>query len=129
MKRFFTLTVVLAIALILSACGAEPAPTVSPVDIQSTAQAAAATIIAQTQAAMPTATSVPPTETPVPPTLTPAAVCGNGVIETGEECDTADTCGGILICGSNCKCKSPLLQITLIPPIKITLNPGIIIQP
>jgi hypothetical protein len=77
-----------------------------------------------------THTPVPPTltPTPVPPTLTltPATVCGNGVIETGEACDTADTCAGIFVCGSNCQCKSPLIIVTLQPPILLT---PIIIQP
>jgi hypothetical protein len=70
----------------------------------------------------PTHTPVPPTNTPVPPTITPtlAAVCGNGVIETGETCDTTDTCAGILVCGSNCQCKSPLIIVTLLP---LTLQP------
>jgi hypothetical protein len=59
-----------------------------------------------------------PTDTPVPPTFTPAPVCGNGVIEDGEQCDTADTCDGISVCSSSCTCKSPLV---------VTINPGIII--
>ena len=70
MKHFSTLTVIIAIAMIISACGAEPPPTVNPADIQGTAQAAASTMIAQTQAAIPTATLPPPTETP---TQTPLA--------------------------------------------------------
>lgn len=78
--------------------------------------------------APPTNTPVPPTDTPVPPTLTPTpvAVCGNGVIETGEQCDTVDTCDGLFVCGSNCQCKSPIIIVTLKPPILIT---PIIIQP
>lgn len=55
------------LSLLLSACGGTPAePTISPQDIQSTAVAAASTIIAETEAAMPTDTPVPPTETPLP---------------------------------------------------------------
>jgi hypothetical protein len=71
--------------------------------------------------APPTETPVPPTETPIPPTLTltPAPVCGNGVIESGEECDTTDTCGGISICSSSCTCKLPII-VTLKPPILLT---------
>lgn len=78
--------------------------------------------------APPTNTPVPPTDTPVPPTITPtpASVCGNGVIEAGEQCDTTDTCAGILVCGSNCQCKSPVIIVTLQPPILLT---PIIIQP
>jgi len=87
MKYFTILTTVLVFTLILSACGAQPAPTASPVDLQGTIAAAALTVIAETQAAIPTATPIPPTATftntplptssflPLPPdgTLTPAA--------------------------------------------------------
>jgi len=86
--------------LILSACGAEPEPTMSVEDIQGTAVAAAFTMIAETEAALPTATPVPPTNTPEPtpmPTNTvapliaptqqlvvqPTATSASG----GDECD------------------------------------------
>jgi PBP1b-binding outer membrane lipoprotein LpoB len=69
------LPVLLAFSFLLTACGAEPAPpTMSPADIQNTAVAAAFTMVALTQAAIPTATPLPPTETPSPtplPTFTP----------------------------------------------------------
>ena len=58
----------LILASIVSACAQQPVATVNPVDIQSTAAAAAFTIVAETQAAIPTATPVPPTDTP---TVTP----------------------------------------------------------
>jgi hypothetical protein len=67
MKRFSILTVV-AIALLISACGAPAAPTMQAIDVQNTAVAAAFTMVAETQAAIPTATPLPPTE---PPTQTP----------------------------------------------------------
>ena len=90
MKYFSILTPVLTIALLISACGAREAqatPTISPVEIQSTAAVVAFTIVAETQAAIPTATPLPPTATitntpiptetflplPSPLTLTPAA--------------------------------------------------------
>jgi hypothetical protein len=60
--------------LLASACGSQETPTPNPVDIQHTAEAAALTLVAETQAAVPTATSVPPTEPPSPtspPTSTP----------------------------------------------------------
>ena len=81
MKRFSTLTIVILVAMIIGACGAEPAPTVNPADIGSTAQAAALTIIAQTQAAVPTNTLPPPTETP---TQTPAVTNTVFVLPTQE---------------------------------------------
>ncbi len=88
MKRFAILTQALGqalvIALIISACGASNAPQATPTinltDRQSTAIAAVVTQLAETQAAMPTATFPPPTDTatatlePIPtagPTFTP----------------------------------------------------------
>lgn len=67
MKRFSIISsLVTAISLILSACAAEAAPTINPADVQSTAVAAAFTIVAETQAAIPTDTALPPTETASP---------------------------------------------------------------
>lgn len=65
MKRFSILAQLITITLIISACGAgEPqaTPTINPVDLQSTLVAAASTLVAETQAAIPTATT-PPTAT------------------------------------------------------------------
>ncbi len=65
MKRSSILIQAIAITLIISACGAgEPqsTPTINPVDLQSTLVAAAGTLVAETQAAIPTAT-IPPTAT------------------------------------------------------------------
>lgn len=77
MKRLSIFTMIV-IAALISACGGTPAaPTISAVDIQNTANAAALTIIAETQAAIPTATPLPPTETPTqtpPPTETPLSL-------------------------------------------------------
>jgi hypothetical protein len=95
MKYFSILTPLLTIALIISACGAREAqatPTISAVDIQSTAAVVAFTIVAETQAAIPTATPLPPTATitntpvptetflplPSPLTLTPATDGNSG---------------------------------------------------
>lgn len=80
MKLSKTVVIIILLTAILSACGAEPVPTISPADVASTAQAAAQTMVAQTLAAVPTATPLPPTETAtstpevtdtplVPPTL------------------------------------------------------------
>ena len=67
MKYFSVLTLVLVqalvITLIISACGAQTAPTVNAIDIQGTVAAAAFTMVAETQAALPTATPPPPTAT------------------------------------------------------------------
>jgi len=63
------LFILLATTLILTACGPEPVPTASLEEIQGTAVAAAMTMVAETQAAIPTATPVPPTNTPEPTAL------------------------------------------------------------
>ena len=77
MKRFSIISISTIIIMIISACGgqsvAEPTP-ISGEDIQQTAIAAANTIVAETQAAIPTNTPLPPTETASPtplPTETP----------------------------------------------------------
>jgi hypothetical protein len=77
MKRFTISSLVAAMAMIISACGAEAVPTVNPADVQFTAVAAAFTIVAETQAAVPTSTPLPPTETASPtppPTNTPISL-------------------------------------------------------
>jgi hypothetical protein len=55
------LMIVTILAFVLSACGAKATPTP---DVMATANAAASTMIAETQAAMPTEPPVPPTEIP-----------------------------------------------------------------
>lgn len=68
MKRSSML--VLMLALIISACSAPQAtPTAEPIDLEATIISAGYTLVAQTQAALPTATPLPPTATP---TDTPA---------------------------------------------------------
>jgi hypothetical protein len=52
------------VAIMLTACGPTPEPTMSPADVQGTAMAAAMSMVAETQAAIPTATPIPPTEAP-----------------------------------------------------------------
>ncbi|MBL8064034.1 MAG: hypothetical protein JNK32_13480 [Anaerolineales bacterium] len=72
-KNIFLVLTVLAV--FLSACGGQPVePTLSPEQVQGTAISAAFTMVAETQAAVPTNTPLPPTETPSPtplPTFTP----------------------------------------------------------
>lgn len=60
--------------LLVSACGSQATPTMNPADVQQTAQAAAQTLVAQTQQALPSPTSVPATATASltpPPSNTP----------------------------------------------------------
>ena len=60
----------MVLAVLISACGAQATPNIDGVSVQKTSEAAAFTLVAQTQAALPTNTLVPPTEisteTPAP---------------------------------------------------------------
>src|SRR6188474_2435300 len=97
MSHFKTLLAIMLVATFVSACGAEPAPpTVAAVDVQNTAVAGAFTLVAQTQAAIPTATPLPPTETPTQtplPTNTALALPQTQVA-TFTPAAAANTAGG-----------------------------------
>jgi len=74
MKLVKKIIPIMIVAALITACGAERAPTMTVADVQGTAVAAAFTIVAETQAAIPSATPLPPTETPTQtplPTDTP----------------------------------------------------------
>jgi hypothetical protein len=98
MKRLSILTVIIVATLIISACGGEPAaPTMNAVDVQNTAVAAALTMVAQTQAAIPTATPLPPTETPTQtplPTDTPLPLPTLNVTLTSTTAPVGNNTGG-----------------------------------
>ena len=67
--------------LLASACAPQATPTVAPLDIQHTAEAAAFTMVAETQQTIPTATRVPPTDLPSPtspPSVTPLPLPTSG---------------------------------------------------
>jgi hypothetical protein len=130
MKRFSTITVIIVITLIISACGAEPVPTVNPVDVQNTAVAAAFTMVAQTQAAIPTATLPPPTETPTQtpmatntPLQSPTAI---GVISSPTTAPAANTGGdpcATRVLSGDLKGKQTIIRIwnTTKAPITVSL--------
>jgi hypothetical protein len=100
MKHGTKYIVTIVMVIILSACGSSAPPTMSSADIQGTAVAAAWTIVAMTQAAIPTNTPIPPTETPSPtpqPTFTPLTLptsafptLGTGATAAGAA--TVDLC-------------------------------------
>ena len=90
MKHFSTFILVV-LAMLISACGAPAAtPTINAVDVQNTAAAAAFTLVAQTQAAIPTNTPLPPTEIPTqtslptetPPPLPTSEIATSAVVST-----------------------------------------------
>lgn len=68
--RRTALSLGLLLVLLAGACAPQAAPTQNPLDVQHTAEAAAFTMVAQTQESIPTNTAVPPTETA---SLTPPA--------------------------------------------------------
>lgn len=84
------------LAVLVVACGGQPAePTLSAEQVQGTAISSAFTMVAETQAAIPTNTPVPPTETPSPtplPTFTPLPLPTQPV--TLPTATTASSSGG-----------------------------------
>lgn len=104
MKQIYIISIILLIAVLVSACGATPAvPTINPVDVQSTAAAAALTIVAQTQAAIPTATPLPPTDTPSQtplPTDTPQILPTLQATFTPVPQNTVDPCSTRILASS-----------------------------
>lgn len=97
MNRLSILTLIVLAALMVSACGQPAAPTMSAADVQNTAVAAAFTMIAETQAAVPTATPIPPTETPTEtplPTDTPLPSPTLNVTLAATTAPTSSNAGG-----------------------------------
>lgn len=97
----------LILSLLLAACGAEQPPTPSSADVAGTAQAAAFTMVAQTQMALPTDTPVPPTETPTStplptetatstPTIDPLLPTATVTINPNATVTSQGTCDKIL---------------------------------
>lgn len=86
------------VATLISACGSEVTPTINAVDVQNTAVSAAFTLVAETQAAIPTATPLPPTEAPTQtplPTNTPLALPTSASVATFTPAPVAaSTAGG-----------------------------------
>lgn len=87
------------LAVLLTACGAQGTPTLSPEESSGTAVAMASTIIAQTQAAIPTNTPVPPTETASPTPLPTFTLEPLPTIEIASPTNTAKPQGS---------CEGPL---------------------
>lgn len=94
--------ILLGSMLFLSACGPQGTPTMAPADVNNTAVSSAFTMVAQTQAAIPTNTPIPPTETPSPtplPTFTvpaPATLEQLLVPPTATQAAQSGTCNEVL---------------------------------
>jgi len=79
------LTLGIVLIFLVSACAPQSTPTANSVDVQHTAEAAAFTMVAQTQEAVPTNTTIPPTETAsptLPATLTAIALPTDATLAT-----------------------------------------------
>jgi hypothetical protein len=84
------------LSLAASACAPQATPTVNPLGIQHTAEAAAFTMVAQTEEAIPTATLMPPTVTPAPthvPTLTSIASATSDAFPTQTQTAESQSSG------------------------------------
>jgi len=127
MKRLSFLTVIVLAGMIISACGAPAAPTMNSADVQSTAQAAAFTMVAETQAAVPTATPLPPTETPTQtalPTETPLSLPTLDVTFTPTTAPVSNN-SGVDPCANRVLSHSPKGKTTIIRianTTKVTVN-------
>lgn len=102
-----------ALALLLSAACAPAVPTPDVAQIQASAVAAASTMIAQTQEAMPTATEVPPTPEPSPtplpsPTLAPLPTLAFDAPTAAPTGSTGDDCNHIFDLAATGNARSPV---------------------
>lgn len=141
MKQIVFSSLMIVLVLSISACGAQPVPTVNPADVQHTAEAAAFTMVAQTQAAIPTATPLPPTETPtqtpaitdtpVPlPTLAGASspvptIASNNSGNAANGAATVDPCANRVL-AANPKGKPTVIRI--VNMTKATINVSIYLE-
>jgi hypothetical protein len=130
MKHLKFIAILFLITLIASACAPQAAPTMNAADVQSTAVASAFTMVAQTQAAIPTATPLPPTEIPTEtplPTNTPVALPTLDVSPTAAVQAAATTSSGTDPCStrvlSGPKGKETTIRIvnTTKVPVKVSI--------
>ncbi len=100
------------IVLLFSSACAPATPTIDPAQIQASAVAAANTMVAQTQAAIPTATEVPPTPLPSPtslPTFAPLPTLPSDLPTVAPTQSTADDCNHLLDIGATTHDMAKLL--------------------
>lgn len=64
--KWNVITLGLLLIILINACAPQATPTANPLDVQHTAEAAAFTMVAETQQSIPTNTPFPPTETASP---------------------------------------------------------------
>jgi hypothetical protein len=122
--------IIAVLSLLVSSCGSAGTPTVEPVDVQNTAVAAAFTMVAETQAAIPTATPLPPTEaptlTPLPtetpqssPTLDPSVASPTNIPTFTPSASTSSSTGGGDPCNQPLtKWEGPSASLTVVNETK-----------
>jgi len=127
MKRILFVAAILA--LLLSACGPQATPTIDPAQVQASAIAAANTMVAMTQAAIPTATPIPPTPLPSPtlaPPPTPIPLPTLSVLPTptlaAAGSGGADSCNHLLDTKSSGPSASLNLRNRTNGPVTITIG-------
>ena len=126
MKHLTFYTLIIALAVTLSACGGQAVPTVNAADVQHTAEAAAFTMVAQTLEAIPTSTPLPPTEIPTNtplPTDTPAALPSLAVSATVVSAPTTSSGAGADPCATRVLSYSPKGKATIIRIANTTKAP------
>ena len=119
----------LASIFLLTACGPEPEPTMSPEDVQGTAVAAAWTIVAETQAAIPTNTPVPPTEPPSPTplptnTVAPLELPTQALQPTATTASSVNECDKFLTTSA----AGPTAPILLVNETKAPMNVSLYLE-
>ena len=128
-QKVLTLSVLLV--LLISACTPKAAPTLEPLEVQHTAEAAAFTMVAQTEQALPTNTPVPPTVT-ASPTL-PATLTLLPTLTADASLTTATGLPTIVAASTEANCnkaltawKGPTVNFSIVnetnPEGKITLS-------
>jgi hypothetical protein len=123
MKPIKILPILFILVLVASACGAEPVPTISPADVQSTAAAAAFTLVAETQAAIPTATPIPPTDTPTVtplPTDTPISLPTQQTLAAATTAPVSGSNSNVDPCANRVLSGSPKGRETIIRIVNLT---------
>lgn len=118
-----------ALAVLLAACGQQAPPTLSPSEVEGTAVAAAWTMVAMTQEAIPTNTPIPPTETPSPtpePTFTPEPVEATPTLELIIPTPTQAASGNPCLGPINFAQAGPTTPVTIVNEtggnINVSLN-------
>lgn len=97
-----------ALVLLMSAACAQATPTVDPSQIQASAVAAANTMVALTQAAIPTDTQVPPSPLPSPTELASPTPFALPTLDTSNAFPTASIPTAVGTAGVNC--NQPMSQ-------------------